>query len=583
MTNPPKNRRSAYTLIELMVAVTLSLLLLIGVTDMFRNMGDTINETQATLNMGQNLNNVAMQLRADLSDGNLDVLARKPAALVASPQGTEASATGYLEIIEGQGAPPAVVHGSANITNTALKTFWDSLTPAEREKYSMTSLTEHTPGKHIPPYWTAYSPDSPNGDLTVGDVDDILAFTASGNFRGLIDNGTPDGAIVDATDAEIIWFLRGTNLYRRVLMIKTATEVQADGGIVPVPNDYLNKDLSVANNPSGAAPAENLNSLADLDRRGHRFAHHQTGSSFPFPLHTGTYQDWYYLRMPTLEETISTTSAWTPGLLPSQAAGSLGVTPGMPFWDFWENPNGCLTGLDSKTGSLSTYVETPRNPRAGEDIIMSNVIGFDVKVWNPYWVPCGVHSGTGDPIAAPPQHIDLGQDRFWIVDAKGNGAWYNVDYRFNSANPVYTTSLNAAGDLVSVPIPADKVGYGFTLKGRYNKTPAVKRDDQNATKDDAHKADRIRKKDGTAAEDYANNTLFPNGIAMTCVFDSWSEDYVNIVDTDGDNVHDITGLATNLFADPPYTEPLRGLQITIRCFEPQSGAIKQIRVVRSFQ
>ncbi len=37
-----------------------------------------------------------------------------------------------------------------------------------------------------------------------------------------------------------------------------------------------------------------------------------------------------------------------------------------------------------------------------------------------------------------------------------------------------------------------------------------------------------------------------------------------------------------IYADPPYTEPLQGIQITIRCFEPQSGTIRQIRVVRNF-
>ncbi len=543
MRNSHKNPRSAYTLVELMVAVTLSLVLLIGVTDMFRNMGDTINETQATLNMSQNLNNVALQLRLDLSDSNLDVLARKPAALVASPQGTEASATGYLEIIEGQGAPPGEI---AKATNPMGE------------------------GKHVPMSLVAYSPDSPNGDMTVGDVDDILAFTATGNFRGLLDNGV----IADAEDAEIIWFLRGTNLYRRVLMTRDSLQ---DVAATYQPGGSYAEDISISSN----AVSPPKNTLADLERRENRFGRQTTGSTFPFPLHTGTYSNWYHLRMPTLEETVHLTWPSIDVVVPTTVTSAMtypkpdgppqagDVISPQPYWDFWENPNGWNV-LDPQTGSLDMYATNggtnARNARAGEDIILSNVIGFDVKVWNPYWVPCGVHSVTGNPIAAPPQYIDLGQDRFWIVDAQGNGAWYNVDYRFDSADTVYTTSLDAGGDLVSVQIPADKVGYGFTLKGRYNTTTAVRREDQNTgTKDQWHDAELLDRDGGGTGYWPATATL------MACVFDSWS------------NAPQYMLTPVNGFIPaPPYTEPLRGIQVTIRCFEPQSGAIKQIRVVRSF-
>ncbi len=537
MQNSAKNLRSAYTLVELMVGVTLSLVLLIAVTDMFRNIGDTINETQATLNMAQNLNNVALQLRADLGGSqvnvdNLDALARKPSLLATNP---DAPGDGYLEISEGQGAPPNV------IANRAVP----------------------DAGKFLPTSMTAYSPDSAdNRDLTVGDVDDILAFTIKdGNFRGLIEdqnpaNPNPDGKIVDATEAEVIWFLRGTNLYRRVLMIKTQPVLNAVGynNNYTVRDNYQKQDLSI----SAGSATPPLNALTDLDRRENRFGRAQVtgigvvGSYFPFPLHTNYgssfYNDWYYLRMPTLEETVHST--WTPGSLSTYTAG---VTPGAPFWDFWENPNG-LTGMDMQTGSLSAYVSTPRNDRAGEDIILSNVIGFDVKVWNPYWVPCGTGNNANE--WAPPQYIDLGQDQLICQDQTVRAV--NYAFRFNNG-----ANVNAR---VPAGIPTDRVGYGFVLKGRYNKTTAVKRTAADGADNEWYQADRIRQNNGT----YADHA----GTAMSCVFDSWSADY--LTDTS------ITGLGANQYADPPYTEPLQGIQITIRCFEPQSGTIRQIRVVRNF-
>ncbi|MDR2344781.1 MAG: prepilin-type N-terminal cleavage/methylation domain-containing protein, partial [Planctomycetaceae bacterium] len=90
--------RKAFTLIELMVAMTLSLLLLLAVAKMFQSIGDTINDTQATLNMAANMNDTAMQLRADLDAIFNCVQVNKPNLMV-TKQNVEDN--GYLEIIEG--------------------------------------------------------------------------------------------------------------------------------------------------------------------------------------------------------------------------------------------------------------------------------------------------------------------------------------------------------------------------------------------------------------------------------------------------------------------------------------------------
>ncbi len=331
------------------------------------------------------------------------------------------------------------------------------------------------------------------------------------------------------------------------------------------------QDIAVRNNGTNWELAK----LTDLDRRENRFGRQITGNSFPFPLHSdSTNSGWYYLRMPTLEETVFSTwpgvqaldaanLGWTSNGMAISGfpnAGSWGTAQQGQYWDFWENPNG-WSSLDPQTGSFSTYVSTPRNPRAGEDIIMSNVIGFDVKVWNPYWVPC-----AGNRFA-PPQYVDLGQDSF-VFNVAGVSTPTNVDYAYN----IPTNNVTDANGNV-IPIPLDKIGFGFTLKGRYNKTNAVKRTNVNGVTDPAYQQDWIKKDD----DSFAAITEYPN-LAMSCVFDSWSEDYLN--DTTMSTIY--PGWNTDLRADPPYTEPLKGLQITIRCFEPQSGTIKQIRVVRSF-
>ncbi|MDR0337575.1 MAG: prepilin-type N-terminal cleavage/methylation domain-containing protein, partial [Planctomycetaceae bacterium] len=537
-----------YTLIELLIAVSLSLLLLLGVTEMFRHVGSTMSDTQKSLNMSANLNATAMTLRDDLSKIN-PMLARKPNALLANdPDAVTDSGEyeGYLEIVEGMNAPYSVVINNNN-------------------------------GLHLPITNVAVNSENNTYDQTVGDVDDILAFTAEADsadykFRGLI-----NGGMNESEYAEIIWFVRGTTLYRRVLLIDEHNNCNT--AATPF---YATNDVSVRNNGGIVA-----NQMSDLSRRENRFTH--SNGTFPYPLYgSASANEWYFLRMPTLEEAVHST--WLVG----QSLPSFPITPtpptppNTPYWDFWENPNGLSGGTwqqDTASGSISSYVTSPRHSRAGEDIVLKNVISFDVKVWNPYWVPCAEAReplpNTNSNAAwmwAPPQYVDLGQDRFILKNPNNEDQECFVNYYQN---------MNSA----PVGIPANR-GFGFCSKGRYSGLggmPTTVNDSLLAT-----------------AIDYTSHSSTPGqwtGTPLFCVFDSWTTHYERNTTTTRANVgltvnNDPGGVRTGAGVDsinfpvspvfnsadnwecpPPYTEDLKSIQITIRCFEPQSGHIKQIRVV----
>ncbi|MDR1962344.1 MAG: prepilin-type N-terminal cleavage/methylation domain-containing protein, partial [Planctomycetaceae bacterium] len=425
-----------YTLVELLIAITLSLFLLLGVTEMFRHVGSTMSDTQKSLNMSANLNAVAMTLRGDL--GKIDpVLAHQPYQM--TQPGYTTDAPGYLEITEGMNAPYSVIMSTAN-------------------------------GLHVPIKDVALNPDTVSDasygswqgiDQTVGDVDDILAFTAQADpaypFRGLV--GDVDGdSIIDINGsnfAEIIWFVRGTTLYRRVLLIDENDQWS--------PTNYADYDISIHCDTVPAIKTSMMASgiVRSINLRENRFGHYK--GTFPYPLYSSTNEGWYYLRMPTLEETVH--SLWSVGrTLPLLTITSSTSPP--PYWDFWWNPNGFSGGIgsssltwtqDPDSGSIvlsdnSAYTN-PRHSRAGEDIVLKNVISFDVKVWNPYWVPYSVTRGDSTVGWLPPQYIDLGQDDFQNP---------------NSTDPADRVYVNYAHNFVSHPSPNGAGGYGFTLKGRYN-------------------------------------------------------------------------------------------------------------------
>jgi len=380
---PSTHTVSAYTLVELLIALTLSLLLLIGVIELFGRVSGIMNDTRATLNMSANLDGVELVLRQDLAriPNTLPDKPQRIAYAIAHPGTNEVDdLDGYLEIVEGP----------------------------------------DTASSH------PYVDENGNPDATVGDVDDILAFAAKTDaaipFRGLIDE-----KIAERNAAEVTWFVRGNTLYRRVRLID---------------------DQNTTNDP-------NVNTIADLARRERRFEHDGPANPFPHPLYKNTNEPWYYLRMPTLEETLH--DGWKPSGWRSQPIDLNGLVA-KP--DLWKQPYFLPNVQDKKSGSLTDYVSDPRHHRAGEDVILTNVLSFDIKVWDP---------NTKD-------FVDLG--------TKGT-AWEN------SSQP-----------------------------------------------------------------------------DLPRTWDAWTWEYVK-------EHGNTTGL-------PPFTEPLKAIQITIRCFDPASQIIKQITVVHQF-
>ena len=520
--------RRGYTLIEILISVSLSLFLLLGVTHMFRAVGTSLTDTQATLNMTRNLHQVARTLRNDLEN------------LTYSDPGTSITPLtrdrGYFQIIEGMNTPSTTNSG---LTNT-----------------------------HVLSTMVARNPDTGNSDYTVGDVDDILMFTAKSSvdapFRGLI-----AGDVAESTLAEIVYFVRGNTLYRRVLLIL--------GTDVLLPTDspfFATNDISVYSDGGVLKP----NTLSTLERRENRFGHwtnpDRLEHPFPFPIYfTNSSADtraWYYLRMPTLEECAHTnwyagrplSKQWsTPSTTSYGGTQLYNNAPTAPYWDFWENPNGWNV-QDTQSGSIEDFVTKPtRHERAGEDIVLTNVLSFDVKVWNPYWVPLSGANATSLDYWAPPQYVDLGQDTMFNLQ----GDKPSVDYNWWTSPP----SMPWGNGLNVNDVGPTENRFGFCSKGRYAIT--------------ADGAQQVYTGSGSGSW---------TGPAMPCVYDTWTEQYEEDpkLAKDGPPAGGLgNGLNPSRKTDydqwecpPPYTMPLKGIEITIRCFDPRSRNIKQIRIVKDF-
>ena len=450
------DNRRAFTLVEMLVATALTLIMMALVAQLFGMLGKGVNGSRNRVELYNRVRATGQRLRQDLS--GLTVNFEVPV----SPE----DAVGYFEYIEGPetdelsyGTPNSpgfnreVVLGNYSLTSPFKKT--NRATQAGEDKGFPDELVE------LQTYMTTFESD----DRLVGDVDDVLLFTTRSS--GAPFSGKLDAEIIESAVAEVVWYCRLVpntfnprqyNLYRRqrIVMGNPAKlpEVGVSFSDASLPNaenvdgdwQALEQitDLSCRMEGDYAVP----NTLGDLTKRENRFCHEL------YPPVGGT---------------------------PYPNPGPLAGVQETVF-----NPQSSHLGFDTPT-------------RYGEDLILSNCIGFDVRIFdhtNP------VAKSTGDGIAVP------GSPGFSHIESPVAEFYTEIEGAF-------------------VPVYAD-LGFGGKRASGLMYGP-----DPNA-----------------------NRLRWPT-------YDTWS--------------------TTDSYANMPYKERARGIEVRIRCFEPASKQVIQLTVQETFE
>jgi hypothetical protein len=381
--------------------------------------------------------------------------------------------------------------------------------------------------------------------------------------------------------------VRGRTLYRRVLLVAPALPVGGDGA-----GFYLGNDISVrrvqvsVNNYMLLA-----NTLADLTKPENRFAHrpqHRVGPgpndfASRFPFHPHFYVDYTNpaapllssgwgprsaspyvgLMLPTLREcsyrfppdpTQPLVDAWIAGGdLPALALAQNGS------FDAWKNPHP-WSNVDPATGALSSLPAPPPAPntrylgtRVAEDAILNNVIGFDVKAWDP-----------GAPVLATASgQVLMPGDPGYLVGLQNIGGGYQIVSYGAYVDLNYGCLAGPAGWPVLISSSSVFAGPGVTG------LPGV-----------------------AAYRTLGTDPGAPGGVLRSAVYDTWSTHYERELGTGrGINGFDdpVGGVADGVVDDPdemefppPYAAPLRGIQVKIRVFEPDSRQVREVTVIQEF-
>jgi hypothetical protein len=445
--------RRGLTLVEMLVAMTCTILLMFAITQTFQSIGEVSAKGRAAIEMSTQLRGVQHRLHKDFESLTVPV----------RPWLEAGAGEGYLEILE----------GSLVRDNSRVGTAFD----------------------------------------LYGDFDDVWAMTVRSTGEPFV--GRINGTMYQSPLAEVIWFTsfvdrdgNGTfdngeplNLHRRVLLIRPdLTSLISGYSATQLGQFWQENDLSVRVDGSNLA----ANSLADLTQRANRFGH------------VGTF--------------------------PS----AISITGGFLTHDRADATKSLVLSGD----------------RTGEDVMLSNVLAADIRVYDPDAPIRGtgtIPPGTNDP---PTEPVTPGDPGFKTAATTiGYGAY--VDLGYNEGTGFFNT----------------------TEMGRY----------ANFTSFDDANSNGILDTGETRAPILSVKPNLRSQITSQLVYDTWSYWYEHDgVNQDGDA---ITDQAENGLDDdskngvddvgeretsPPYPVPLRGVQVRIRVLEVETSQVRQATVIQDF-
>ncbi|MDX1948075.1 MAG: prepilin-type N-terminal cleavage/methylation domain-containing protein [Pirellulaceae bacterium] len=558
-----KRIRRAFTLIEMLIAMALTLILVYAIAEFYAYVGDIVKDGRAMIAVASELRGVTQRLTSDL-----DIVTEGGDPWIEDLRG-------YIEYREGAGSDlDTIGNGQLNISedldgdgnldgaedangNGVL----DSGEDADGD--GKLDVNEDFNGNGSLDVGLDLNGNGINDfvennvSTTTGDIDDVLCFTIRSTFEPLVAHGfdvdtsglpmltpgsqdplsLPPAPPWYGYTAEVAWWtsfedLNGNNLWdlgevrtlhRRQLVIRPDLNVvHGNDSNYTLPYFFRIPIAGlVPGNPTAGTIYESLqycdvslrfdgvrngymyfmaNSLDDLRTRQNRFLH------------------------------------WTPFPSPIDiASGALLVNAAQPLTDV------------SNNGSMNRWVL--HGFRKGEDVLLSNVLAFDVRAYDPYAPIYADHATNARSTVQPG---DLG----WYRASQSNplvgrGAFVDLFYTRNT--PLQDNTLSADTNWLSYSAPGtDDLSYfsaapharSFGLPSTWTTWPAI------------YERDGVDQ-DGPLGADQGTNGI----------------------DDDGANgVDDVGERETS----PPYPYPLRGIEVRIRVYEPGTRQVRQATVGADF-
>ncbi len=559
-------RRLAMTLVEMLVAMALSLIIILAVTQVFRLVGDNVLASRAVTEMAGQLRATADQLRLDLDGVTVPV----------RPWTDATAGLGYFEVYEG----PFWDMGLGPLAATAPPDPpADPTNPRPRPWFSQTGVGDFDDVL----MFTARA----EGSRFLGQVLGTVAFGPAGKLIVDYTPGSPVRTVVESNIAEIAWFTRFNDwndngqpdpgeltLHRRVFLVLPNLDISdADIQALTPGQFYHGFDVSVRYQQVSGNWGKLPNSLETLSLRENRTGHQVAGGfpvapagvlvnqAFPYPLSRA-------LLVPQ-------GTVMTPGF--DGAWGAVNVDDdanGVPD-DVSEAGH---FGTDDLAQPIESVYSTPWAITLGEsfgsDVVLSQLLAFDVKVYDP--------TVTLQPALASPPQATLpptadavlpGDPGYQLAGTTiGQGGYVDLFY----------ARYVPGADTAVLPYPAS---IASTFAGLPQLRSGLRRNPLNppifwgiqalATQPAVYDPwPTFYEQDGIDQDGLLgiDSIAVSNGVPVT-------DQGTNGADDDNAmGVDDIGERETS----PPYPSPLRSVQVRIRIIDPDSRQVRQVSVVSDF-
>ncbi len=498
--------RFGMTLVEVLIALAITLVILLSMTQAFTSASREIGIGRNRLLVSERIRDAADMVRDDLERLSLRV----------RPQMSSTEGVGYLEIVDGGYRDMTFLNTASNL---------------------------------------------------MGDIDDILSFTAISPGRPF--KGRFDGRLIESNEAEIIYFTRHQDsngngvmdygdqirLYRRVLLVRPdltgiiATDdpvtnlmlrsvaafdqfVTANGldpalisrspyakflqfNDVSLRRNFDNPTIVFSSGPVASMPRYGCNSLGTLNHPMHRTAHLGTDGTI-------------------------------------LGNGQL-ATAGFPHPIL-------VRGFTAAQRTVNVVLEDLIlfGTMTGSDVVVENVVGFDVKVFDPT-IPVLQYSG------APLLPHDPGYAAAYAdtvnFPRQGFGAYVDLgafEYRLTPAVEPASNTVPGIGNDLGAAFPGQPYQFGHWRR-RLVDAPYV-----NFVAEEP------------AANFWTNSMTIYENFAGGPTYTTWTQDFERDgLDNDGDGFLDeeadgvpqgnaVPGVRNDRDAAPPYGHPLTSVQVTLR-------------------
>lgn len=386
------------------------------------------------------------------------------------------------------------------------------------------------------PELAAYEAETGSDDRLLGDVDDILLFTTQSS--GTPFTGKVAGQGIQSPFAEVAWFctpMPNTSNPVMFTLHRRQRIVMAHPGVAPFTGGIPN---TIPFDPADPDAWEKLYAVTDVSCRV------QDTLAFPNCLGDLTKRENRFLHVPG-------------------------------------NAN-----FPHRFDPTSPHLTFPRtSPRYGEDVILTNVIGFDVRVWDPGAPVQIISSPPDDPLLVGPNdpgyvHLPLPfSDGLPTHSVPRTGSYVDLGYFDFLVDLKRTFNLGSVHPANRYSDPFDRPRHEPFEDWR----PGI-----------PHVRAELHRYPAPRSQLHANGTLPSYLVERT--YDTWSthyerngwdededgilDDFNNGIDDDGLNgIDDLAELETL----PPYPAGLRGLEVRIRCYEPASRRVLQFSIRHTFQ